>query len=138
MIETLKSWSGLVALVILAIMGLSGQLQGGFGSASACTDGYTCFTNLEVQGNQIVDGTMAASSSLQLTGALTVYGASTLTGTTTIKNSLLLRDSDSATCIDGYATSSATPIKFVFTATTTVDGQSVGAGLVTFNYGTCP
>lgn len=151
--DFINKYSGVVALVILAIMGMYGTTHSNtntlVGSSTNCTSGYTCFTNLEIQGNQITDGTatfagaltfsgaLNASSSLQVTGPFTAYNTSTLTGTTTITQSLLLRDADGLTCIDGYATSTATPVKFVFTATTTIDGQSTGAGILTFNYGTC-
>lgn len=36
--------------------------SGVVGSAASCTNGYTCFTNLETQGNSIIDGTFTLGS----------------------------------------------------------------------------
>jgi len=70
MINFIKENAGWVALVILAIVLGYGTLKTHtvtLGSSTACTDGYTCYTNLEVQGNQITDGTSLFSGAVSLT-----------------------------------------------------------------------
>ncbi len=72
--ETINKYAGTVALVILAILGLMsmfGHKNQIFGSATACTDGYTCYTNLEVQGNLITDGTTSFVGAIS--GALATF-----------------------------------------------------------------
>lgn len=95
--ETINKYAGTVALVILAILGIMsmfGHKTSVFGSATACTDGYTCFTNLEAQGNFLTDlvatfagGTKIGSSGTQLTQVLTatcsLIGNASVTASTT-------------------------------------------------------
>lgn len=81
------------------------------GSLSSCTDGYTCFTNTEIQGNLAVDAT------------------------TTVFRTLLTTTSNTATstivagCYQFYATSTATAQKFQASTT---------PGIMYSSYGTCP
>ncbi len=89
----IKENSGVVALVILAIMGVL-NLAGGSahlaGSSTACTDGYTCFTNLEIQGIALVDGatTLAAATVSSLVDSGTAKIAGVLSVATTSPSSL--------------------------------------------------
>jgi hypothetical protein len=66
---------GAVAAVIIAFCigyyGLGSKTSMLAGSASACTDGYTCFSNLETQGNSIVDGTSSFIGTI--TGAIATF-----------------------------------------------------------------
>lgn len=146
---TIKEYSGVVALVILAIMGLSGFVKGNsFGSASACTDGYTCYTNLEVQGNQIVDGTVSFVGTVMQTGKALFTGGIYASSTIQTSGPLVNYTTNSATsttslgCIQATATSTATPIKLTFsqgslTATSTFSGTVTG-GFVIWAFGSCP
>lgn len=146
---TIKEYSGVVALVILAIMGLSGFVHGNsFGSASACTDGYTCFTNLEVQGNYLVDGTSGFTGATTFAGG--VFASSTLqtTATTTDYGNVVVRTSDTATssvaagCFGFNATSTASPGHLIPTvsqiSTSTVDGAAATVYPLVFRFGKCP
>lgn len=131
----IKEYSGVIALVILAILGalsLAGvRPTSMFGSATACTDGYTCVTNLEIQGNSITDGT--ASS----------------VGTTTSAGNVVITTSDTATssllvgCIQTTATSTVTPVKLLLYASTSITasasfGGGTQQGFTTWGYGKCP
>lgn len=76
-----------VALIIAAFSTFAGTKMS-FGSASACTDGYTCVTNLETQGNSITDGTFKLGSTgttlnSVITGTCTGIVYSSLAATTT-------------------------------------------------------
>ena len=114
--NTILKYSGVVALVILVILGIQHFLpKGQFGSATSCTDGYSCFTNLETQGNSVVDGT-----SLQVS-------TTTLSDTVNFNNPGI--------CINFFATSSATRVHI--TASTTATLPAGAAGVLTFDYGAC-
>lgn len=76
-----------VALVIAGLLYFGGVMPS-FGSATACTDGYTCFTNVEVQGNQVTDGTTQMGSSgtaisKVLTGTCTLLANFSIAATST-------------------------------------------------------
>lgn len=130
---TLQQWAGVLALVAIVIaIGAYGypkaQGAGLVGSSSACTDGYTCLTNLETQGNQIVDGT------------------TTLTGTTTAGN-LNITTTNTATssiqvgCVQTYATSTASPLHYVISSvstTTTTFGEGTSGFAMIAVFGKCP
>lgn len=123
-----------IAVIISCVAFFGSGTKALFGSATYCTDGYTCVTNLETQGNQIVDG------------STTLNGGMTLTGTSTSGN-LVIPTSNTATssmqvgCIQTTATSTATPVHLAFTisqtATTTTTGTA-GVGFVVLLYGKCP
>lgn len=137
---SLQQWGGVLALVaiVLAIGAYAypkARAAGAFGSATNCTDGYTCVTNLETQGNQIVDGTTS------------LVGAVTTTGTTTAGN-LNITTTNTATssiqvgCIQTTATSTATPVKIMLgslnsQASTTFTSATV-AGFAVWGFGKCP
>lgn len=91
-------------------------------------------------GATTVDGAIWASSTLQATGDAVLYGGSgalTLTTTNAATSSLVVG------CIQTYATSTATPIKFTIggypNATTTYSTVTAasGNGYVTWNFGSC-
>ena len=111
-------------------------------------------------GNFLVNGyatTTALNGNIATAGTLTVTGASTLTGDVTMSGGnggLVITTSNSATstvevgCIQTYATSTASPIKQMFFASSTlnIDGASITAGfgggtlsgLILWGFGTCP
>ena len=94
--ETLKENAGVVALVILAIMGLSlifGGDKASFGTAAACSDGVTCFTSLAALTSFQADGASIfnAAATFNSTLAMATTSPSSLgnvvisgTGTTTL------------------------------------------------------
>ncbi len=152
--KILKEYSGLVALVILAIMSVS-NLAGGksalFGTAIDC-QAVTCFTTVGILTSLQVDGTTILNTvtlgattvaSLVVTGDVTVNGGTeTITTTNTATSTLAVG------CIQGVATSTATPIKQMLfaTSTTIINGVTVStsfgggtmAGIMLWGYGTCP
>ena len=99
-------------------------------------------------------GAIAASSTLQVTGAFTAYSTSLLTSTTTMSANLVITTTNAATssvqvgCVQTYATSTATPIKQMFyasstlaidtTVVTTDYGGGTMQGLVLWGFGKCP
>lgn len=157
MIETLKSWSGVVALVILAIMGFVVAFKGpNFGTAVDCS-GVTCFTtvgiltSLQDDGTAIFNGAVTlagtvthsgvsnfssavyASSTLQVSGTQTNYGLTTLTGTTTLGAGLNM--TKPVSCIGFFPTSTATAAKLTYVSTST--NSSVSDGVLGWSFGSC-
>ncbi len=108
---------GSVAIVIAVLLYVGYQLSsnhGTFGSATACTDGYTCYTNVEVQGNLITDGTAIYNGVVQFLSSLQI-------GT----NGTALTEIKSGTCtIFAYATTIAA------STTAQVDCQAGASSLV--------
>lgn len=107
---------------IIAVIGLFIALRfsgnDSVGSSTVCTDGYSCFTDLEVQGNFITDGDSTFSG-----GTVNITTANTATSTVVVG------------CIQSYATSTATALKQVFVTT---GATSTYNGTVYWSYGTCP
>lgn len=154
MIETIIKWSGVVALVILAIMALrSLATTQSFGTAVDC-GAVTCFTTVGVLTSFQVDGTtifngsvtqagpalftggVYASSTVQTSGPLVNYTTNTATSTTKLG------------CIQTIATSTATPIKLTLfassspsiygVAVTNSFGTPNPSGFVVWSFGNCP
>lgn len=102
-----------LAVVAIVIAGLAyvhtGSKNTAFGSATNCTDGYTCLTNLEVQGSLITDATTTATGALNLNA--------------------------SALCVNFYATSTATRLKLVASTTATLPNGA--AAVLVAQYGLC-
>lgn len=69
---------GIVCLIVGVGIGAYVFKSGSIlGSATNCTDGYSCYTNLEVQGNALTDGTMGVTgltslSTLNTSGRIAV------------------------------------------------------------------
>ncbi|MEK7461512.1 MAG: hypothetical protein AAB586_00345 [Patescibacteria group bacterium] len=95
------------------------------------------------------DITTSAGNIAATTGTLTVGGVSTLTGDVTMSGGnggLTLTTANNATstiqvgCIQMYATSTATAVRFLFHASTTISTTVTGtaAGYLLWGYGTCP
>lgn len=148
MIETIKSYAGLVALVILAIMAASnffGVSSQSAGTAVDCTSN-TCFTSLGVTGAFQVDGAsifnggmtyagiqnfaaaIYASSTLQISGTQTNFGSTTLAS---------IRSTDPTFGMQIFPTSTATVSCLTFAATTTASAFG-NTGLVPVTtYGAC-
>ena len=97
-----------VIAVVIAGLALFNKSDVTLGSATNCTDGYTCLTNLEVQGNLLTDATTTVASSLSLTKP--------------------------AACVNFFATSTATAGKMVFVTT---GATSTYNGTVYWQYGSC-
>lgn len=153
MIQFIKEWSGPVALVILAIMGLSGFVKtNSFGTAIDC-GATTCFTTLGALTSFQDDGTAIFNGAVTFAGAVTQSGAALFTGgvyaSSTVQTSgpLVVYTTNTATsttsvgCIQTTATSTATPIRLELgnttSATTTFRGVN-GIGFVVWAFGNCP
>lgn len=163
MIETLRSWSGVIALVILAIVFVSGMVghKNAFGSTACgsitCLEGGLRLIS-DVGGDFESDVAAVINSTLHVTGAVTmdaaatvgttlaVTGATTLSATTTAANvNITTTNSATSTAIFGcwqmYATSTATAMHVipVASATTTTSFGSETSGYVLMAaFGKCP
>ncbi len=159
--KILKEYSGLVALVILAIMSVSNLIGGKsalFGTAIDC-QAVTCFTTVGVltsfqnDGATILNGALTLTGALgitgnvALTGNLTVSGTTGLTGTTTAAKPVIVTTANTATstvaagCFQLTATSTASPMKLVITSyatTTATFGNGTAAYAVVAMPGNCP
>ncbi len=107
--DTLLTIGVVLAIVIAALAFLRTPMATSFGSATNCTDGYSCYTNLEVQGSLITDATTTASGAVN-------FNAPVL-------------------CINFYATSTATRLKLVASTTATLPNGA--AAVMVAQYGTC-
>ncbi len=151
MINILKEYSGVIALVILAISGLM-NLSGSksmFGTAIDC-QAVTCFTTVGILTSLQVDGTTilgAVTQGATTIASLTVTGDSVISGgTETITTTNTATSTLAVGCVQTTATSTATPIKMTFMASTTIGasplasgfGGATAVGLVLWGYGTCP
>ena len=136
--EKIFKWSGVVALVILAIvLALSG-------SGSKVLSGTTNYDAVDVSDGYKVDGTTIIDGS----GAATLAADATFNGG---DGAIVITSSNSATssvtvgCIETYATSTATTVRLQLgtgnsISTTTSRDASAAAtgGVVYWFYGTCP
>lgn len=133
-----------VAVVIAGFATFGHSSKALFGSATSCTDGYTCVTNLETQGNSIVDGTSLFSSLMSLTAGIKVGSTGTqingvnfgtcyiqANATTIAASSTATVDCQSATngtqtALTGIATNDTVNTWFSTTTPTTFGGGGVG------------
>jgi len=106
-------------------------LKGTVSVTGVATFAAGAFASTTLQGAAITD-----YGALSVTGTATHSGATTLTGTTTLAQSLVMSDADSISCIQFFATSSATAVKLLFYATTSVASTN-GIGTLNYAYGTC-
>ncbi len=150
--NNIKQYAGVVALGILAIIGLSHLIGSApkLGTAADCTS-VTCFTTVGVLTSFQDDGTAIFNGATTLAGAVTlvptgaVAASSTLqvTGATTLYGGLTVRTASGATstskvgCVQAIATSSATTLKLVFSTVATTSDVA-NNGFVEWAYGTCP
>lgn len=128
MIEKIKEWSGVVALVILAIMILPSLFTNPtFGGGTRYPNGISADTTSPVAGEvRGTDLTITDDATIS-GGVLNVPTAANATSTATVG------------CVNSYPTSSATVIHLAYnttSSTSTVEGQS--NGMVGFKYGICP
>ncbi len=141
--NTILKYSGVVALVILAILIVmnSGGNKNIFGS-TACS-GITCLSgglrlvtdaggDFESDVAAIFGGTVAASSTLQATGATTLYSTLGVSATTTLSDTVNFNNP--GICINLYATSTVTRLHMVASTTAPANGA---AGVMTLEYGAC-
>lgn len=144
--NTIQKWSGVAALVILAILAATsylGEKGVKFGTAVNCTSN-TCLSGgfglttgpFQVDGNSIFNGNVTMTGTPSFTGNVAITGNLSVTGTTTLQQSLILADSDSASCMQFFATSTATADKLVFYATSTPAAVNA-VGFLAYQYGTC-
>ncbi len=150
--ETIQKFSGVVALVILAIMGVSGLLKGSAHLAGSTSCGsITCLEGglrlvSDVGGDFESDVAAVINSTLRVTGLSTLAGV-TMSGNLTVTTTNAATSTASVGCVQTVATSTATPIKMLFSLL----GQSAGSGAATSTYsgitsngavvwafGTCP
>ncbi len=115
----IKEWSGVVALVILAIIYVVGftSHKTVFGSATSCTDGYTCFTNLEVQGSNLIDG------------VITMAGGSKVGSSGTTLNTVL--EGKSSLIASSFTVGATTTVSMDIAATGALTGDTVFASFAT-------
>lgn len=159
--NSILKYSGVVALVILAIMGIryvvnQSQSSASFGTAVDCGS-TTCFTTVGVLTSFQDDGTAIFNGAVTLAGSILQSGKALFTGgvyaSSTIQTSgpLVNYTTNAATsttqvgCIQTTATSTATSIKLTMLANglaagsaTSTFGSGAGNGLVSWSYGTCP
>lgn len=122
------------------ITGLETQVAGFISEASS-----TARAAFTVGGAALFQDIANASSTLQATGDVTFYGGS---GALTLTTTNAATSTAVVGCIQTYATSTASPIKQMFFASSTlnIDSASVTAGfgggtiagLVLWGFGTCP
>ncbi len=138
--DIIKSYSGLIALVILAIMGLSGVLKEKSNLVGSTSCGsITCLAGglrlvSDLGGAFEVDIASTISAALNVTGLLSTSAGITniQTGTSTLK--LKSTSTTKGFCIEVNATSSNTVMNL--TATSSTSGSSGSSGLL-LSYGAC-
>jgi hypothetical protein len=132
------SWVAIVIALIAVVLSVVGLVGGNtnrpveFGaSGTRFPNGISADTTSPIAGQ--VRGT-----------TLTTTGASTFGGTVTVTTSNTATSSTRLGCIQGVATSTASPIVIEFStaflSTSTFSGATgaTGGGLVVWNFGTCP
>ncbi len=146
----IKEYAGVVALVVLAIMGLSGVLKSGAHLAGSTSCGsITCLEGglrlvSDVGGDFESDVAAVINSTLRVTGLSTLAGV-TMSGNLTVTTTNAATSTMSAGCIQVVATSTATPVKIVLgtgigagVGATTTFGTGTMIGLAGWSFGTCP
>ncbi len=157
--DIIKSYSGLIALVILAIMGLSGALKDKSNLVGSTSCGsITCLAGglrlvSDLGGTFEVDVASTISAALNVTGlttlaALVTTGDATVGGgTVTVTTTNTATSTATAGCIQTYATSTATPVKLQLTLAAQAGGSVyststntgvTGIGGVVWAFGACP
>jgi hypothetical protein len=126
--NNIHTWANTVAIVLLVGVMLVGGYQSAPPLSGAGCNGGNCtdFDAVNTSEGYYVDDTVILNAS---GSALTLVSSNSASSTA------------KATCFASFATSTQTPIKFVFgTAfgTTTLPGGTVSNGLVAWQYGTCP
>lgn len=123
------------AVAVLALILSLMSLVGGNQSAPAVA-GTTNLDTLELSEDLIVTDDITVLDDLTVTDDVTISGGSvTITTSNTATSTVILG------CIQQYATSTATPIRFEISTTTslaTYSGGSAPNGGVSWRYGTCP
>ncbi len=151
--NSIIKYSGIAALVILLVMGFVNFTHkanpNGLAGSTACS-GITCLEGglrlvSDVGGDFESDvaaifgakltanGAIAASSTLQVTGATRLYSTLGVDATTTLKDTTAF--TNSALCINFFATSSATQLHL--TASTTGVLPVGAAAIMTADFGEC-
>ncbi len=136
--EKIKGYAGVVALVILAIMGLSGALKSGAHLAGSTSCGsITCLAGglrlvSDLGGDFEVDVASLFTGTMGITGNTTITGTLGVTATTTLADTVRL--TNPAICVDFFATSTATVSHLVASTTATIEGVD---GVMMFAYGAC-
>ncbi len=144
---TIKEYSGVIALIVLAIMGLSGVLKSSAHLAGSTSCGsITCLEGglrlvSDVGGDFESDVAAVINSTLRVTGLSTLAGV-TMSGNLTVTTTNAATSTASVGCVQTVATSTATPVKFIIgsanaSASSTVTSVT-NQGYVTWAYGTCP
>ncbi len=144
----IKEYSGVVALIVLAIMSLSGLVgHKGLVGTTSCGS-ITCLEGglrlvADVGGDFESDVAAVFNSTVNITGAVTagaisasslvVSGLTTLTGTTTVGQSIVMTETTG--CIQFNATSTATVGHIVLNTGSTTAVAT--AGLIGFAFGAC-
>lgn len=91
-------------------------------------EGYNSTKAITLSG---ANGDITTGDDLTVTDDATISG-----GALTVTTANAATSSITVGCVTSYASSSATTIKLLFTASST--GVAVGNGIVTWAYGTCP
>ncbi len=132
-----------IVLVVVGYMTLK-PTEMSVGTAVDCTSN-TCFTSLGVTGTAQVDGAFITNGVVTNGGAVSFTSDATFNGG---DGAIVVTTTNTATssievgCVQMTATSTASPIKLVFsiTATTTEAGPNgtTANGYALWKYGTCP
>lgn len=122
--------------LILSVVGLVGgnnQSASNLGGGTRFPNGISANSTAPAAGE--VRGTTLTVTGAAATGAITSSGTLTLTTSNTATSSAIIG------CIQTYATSTATAVRFVLSSagtTTAIYGSGQGLGGVSWQYGTCP
>lgn len=136
----IKEYSGVIALVILAILGLTNVFHIGGGKLGATVDCQqtTCLTG----GLRIMTGTLEADAAFVANSVATLTGLLTANGGLTVTTSNTATSTTSVGCVQTTATSTLTPIALIFNTVSTSSANIANAqtsnGFVLWKYGNCP
>lgn len=125
----IKEYAGLVAVVAILLMFLFGGSSATNLGGAACNGGNcTDFDAVNTSAGYFVDDTEV----LDGTGDATIFGGNlTVTTSNTATSTIIVG------CFQSYATSTATALKLMFTASSTAPTN--GSGIIpVISYGTCP
>lgn len=137
MSKSIKIIIGVLVVALLVLM-YSNHRNGKPVLGAAGCDGNTCFTSLEVLGASYLDGATTLGGAMNVTGVATLSGGANISGvtsmaTSTISGSLKLTTT-APSCIEMYATSTATKVKLIFATGSTTPTT---AGFLGYGYGSC-
>lgn len=139
----IQKWSGVVALVVLAIIGLVHVFSKGAGSLAGTTScgSITCLEGglrlvSDVGGAFESDIAATFASTVAITGATTLTGSTTETAGISIAGRPAITVTNAKFCMNIFATSTNTQGSVTFAASTTAPTNGSGV-IAVFAYGAC-